>query len=161
MATGDEVAQHAAGLVQQHIAWLERLENRMLSMEVDLATMTPTVDRLDNEFFNHNGEKGLKTLFLEHAAEQRQVRAMREEADRKANEAANRRSNVIIACMAVLGALLSLLLYLHTIEDTRKGLLKIPHLYAPAPLGQVYAKSETAPQDAGLPSAYDQNRGSR
>ena len=155
------MAQHAAGLVQQHVDWLERLENRMLAMEGNMATLTPTVERLDNEFFNHDGGKGLKTLFLEHAAEQRQFRIMREEADRKANDAANRRSNIIIACMAVLGALLSLLLYLHTIEDTRKGLLKIPHIYAPAPLGQVYAKSERPPQDAGLPSAYDQNRGSR
>lgn len=58
------MAAHDADLVQRCDNRLTSLEKRTGKMETGMAALAPTVERLDNEFFNHVGSEGLKTIVL-------------------------------------------------------------------------------------------------
>ena len=60
--------------------------------------------------------------------EQRTIRTLREQEDERRDRRDNRRSNFIIAGMAVLGFLLSVLLYINTIEADKKGVIHLPKI---------------------------------
>ena len=46
----------------------EQESQRFREMEVKMAAMEPKLNRLDEEIFNHEGVKGVKTIVLEHIA---------------------------------------------------------------------------------------------
>jgi len=50
----------------------------------DVSTMKPTVERLDDEFFNHDGGPGLKRIVLEHIASVNSRAQEREKAEKTA-----------------------------------------------------------------------------
>jgi hypothetical protein len=67
------------------------LEGKVGELEKDAAALTPIVARIDNEFFNHVGSKGLKTIVLERFAadDQRHKsdKEFREQRDKETKEA--------------------------------------------------------------------------
>lgn len=114
--------------------------------------MGDTVARLDNEFFNHDGQPGLKTQFLVFITEQKAIRETRKESDEQLrlalqaqNDKQNRRWNAVIAIAAILTVLLGLLVYLHSVE-VRQGKLKIPRISDFQPTDSVVSSSQ---QNAG------------
>ena len=87
-----------------------------------LSALEPTFKRLDNEFFNHDGGKGLKTIVLEHisAVNQRNVSETEfhnrrdqeiKNALQEHNRRADRRMNYLSILLVACGLALSYLTY--------------------------------------------------
>ena len=55
----------------------DEVEQRLGKVEVQLATMAPTVEALREEIWNHEGRKGIKTLLLERWAVEDDIRSRR------------------------------------------------------------------------------------
>jgi hypothetical protein len=63
--------QVANGMGRHYDACVRRFmaqDEKISSLERAVSALTPTVDRLADEFFNHDGGDGLKTIVLKHIA---------------------------------------------------------------------------------------------
>jgi len=126
------MAQHAAGLVQQHIDRMDGLDGRIRTLEGQMAGIVADHTRVMDALFNgDDGEHGLVAFMTSMKAQIRLLMVL---------------VAIVGAIAALTGAVTGVMVYLEGSRQIHNGIIKIPHLYAPAPLGQVYAKSETAPQ---------------
>ena len=64
------MAQRVDGFPEYHVIVNRFLgqDQKLTSLEAKISAMEPTIQRLDNEFFNHDGGDGLKTIVLKHIA---------------------------------------------------------------------------------------------
>ena len=142
----DEMGGHYATFVARFMAQDEKISE----LEKTVSAMVPTIERLDNEFFNHDGGPGLKTIVLKHIAKvDARDEAMREfhnKRDQEIKDAlalrdseATRRNNRIMAwiafiglCVAALTLVIATFAYLEGRRQVKSGELKIGEAYQTA-----------------------------
>jgi hypothetical protein len=115
------------------------------------------VEDLSNDFYNHDGQEGLKTQFIKFITEQKATREARKDADeelkavlRDQNDKINRRWNALIAIGTILGVLLAILVYLRSLE-VKQGKIHFPSIpHVSDSQSGFSALSSTQPQDAGV-----------
>ena len=141
------------------------LPDRVAELERTMTTMQPTLNRLDNEFFNHNGDKGLKTLFLEDMAAREAIRKDRE--TREARSDKQRSNRVAIA--AILAVLVSppaawctaqTVHFFHELYQITLEWEQVHHADVPKKsffdrAAPQYSSNHQQPQDAGIPAHYE------
>ena len=101
-------------------------DEKISELEKLVSAMQPTLRRLDNEFFNHDGGLGLKTIVLAHIS---------------AEDAVYKHNRLIMAAIAFVGLVLAALqLYIDwSHHATNHGLFDSkPKITAPRTTGQVY-----------------------
>ena len=131
--------------------------DRLAELERRMNTMEPTLRRIDNEFFNHDGGKGLKTIVLEHFAaddrEHKLEKEFRDQRDRELKDAVDKHNRRIMAAIAFIGLVLAALqLYIdwshrainHGLFDSK------PKITAPRTTGQVFT-AHTAQDATNVP----------
>ena len=120
-------------------------DEKISELEKLVSAMQPTLRRLDNEFFNHDGGLGLKTIVLAHIsaedARHAAEKVFRETRDAELKDAVYKHNRLIMAAIAFVGLVLAALqLYIDwSHHATNHGLFDSkPKITAPRTTGQVY-----------------------
>ena len=142
--------------------------DKFTALETKMATVTNadgtgTLDRLNEEFFNHDGRPGLKSQFMLYLQEQRTTiklndKRLKEDSDAvknalaEHNRRADRKVNIVIAVCAFLTLLFGLPAVLSTIVEVRRELfhneLHLPKIFTPQIKGEIHVAHNQ--QDAGI-----------
>ena len=145
---------HDEGVYRAHTEQFAAIHAKLESLGERMAALGGTVERLDGEIFNH-GRDGMKTTLikLESAFEgflkdQTTAREERQRADELRQRKADRHIQLLIGVMAVFTVLIALLLYVHTVEADRKGLLHWPKFNLTQDSQEHYAHVKSEPQSA-------------
>ena len=153
------MAAHDATQVRECMGKFTALETKMAT--ITNSDGTGTLDRLNEEFFNHDGRPGLKSQFMLYLQSQKTMREendkrLKDDADKVSNaltehnRRADRKVNIVIAVCAFLTLIFGFPAVLSTIVEVRRELfhneLHLPKLFTPKHIGQLYEARVT--QDA-------------
>ena len=124
------MAAHDALQVRDCMDGFKELRDRVAAME-------PTLDKLSNEFFNHDGGDGLKTIVLKHIARVDERAAVekefREKRDAEIKAALEKNNNRVMGWLGFIGVLfagltllLGVLAFLEGNRQVKNGTLHLP-----------------------------------
>lgn len=146
------MAAHEMGIVEVHTDRFERIESMVDALQIwrrEVDKRMPLVDALQDEMWNHDGVKGVKTILLEWITESRMEREQRKKDEQSARDTRERRwSNFRWSIATIIAIGMLILAALQVNKQLHSGAITLPHFHHTYAAPQYDAHSTPPPQDS-------------